>query len=123
MGKKRKSRGRQKGQKGRGEMIQCCSCGKLVPRDKCKKLTRWVTLIEPTLGRELRQRGAYIPRVRVTKNYCISCAVHRHIINVRARDERKTEEMTEKAMKRRTPSLRYRGKYVERGKRKPKTDF
>lgn len=87
---KRKSRGRAKGSKGRGDLVQCSSCGALVPSDKAKKISRPVTLVEPTLAKELRQRGAYLPMHIQTKYFCISCAVHRGIVNVRARDERRT---------------------------------
>jgi len=86
---KRKSRGRAKGGKGRSDLVQCSSCGALVPSDKAKKISRPVTLVEPTLARELRQRGAYLPMHIDTKYYCVSCAVHRGIVKVRARDERR----------------------------------
>lgn len=86
---KRKSRGRAKGGKGRSDLIQCTGCGALVPTDKAKKVSRRVTLVEPVLARELRQRGAYIPGHVETKYYCVSCAVHRGVVRVRARDERR----------------------------------
>jgi len=91
VGKKRKSRGRAKGGKGRSQLVQCSSCGSLVPRDKAKKATKWVTFVEPTLAKELRAQGAFIPREQVTKYYCVSCAVHRGIVKVRARDLRRTD--------------------------------
>jgi small subunit ribosomal protein S26e len=87
---KRKSRGRSKGGKGRGALVQCSGCGALVPSDKAKKVSRRVTLVEPTLARELRQKGAYIPGHVNTKYYCVSCAVHRGVVKVRARDDRKS---------------------------------
>ena len=89
MPKKRKSRGRAKGGKGRSELIHCDGCGCLVPRDKVKKVTRWVSLVDPSLAKELKAQGAYIPRERVTKYYCVSCAVYRGIVKVRSREERK----------------------------------
>jgi small subunit ribosomal protein S26e len=89
LGKKRKSGGRSKGKKGRGGLVQCSFCGKLVPRDKAKKVTRYVTLVDPRIAKELRQQGAVIPRRRVTKTACVSCAVHRGLVKVRAKDERK----------------------------------
>ncbi|MEM3737421.1 MAG: 30S ribosomal protein S26e [Candidatus Bathyarchaeia archaeon] len=90
MGKKRKSRGRAKGGKGRSEPVQCSSCGSLVPRDKAKKVTKWVTFVDQALAKELRSQGAFIPRESVTKYYCVSCAVHRGVVKVRARDLRRT---------------------------------
>ncbi len=89
MTKKRRSRGRSKGGKGRGELVQCTNCGQQVPRDKAKRVTSFVSLVDPTLARELRARGAYIARKSVFKHYCVSCAVHYGVSKVRARDERR----------------------------------
>jgi len=86
---KRKSRGRSKGDKGRSALVQCSMCGELVPRDKAKKESRRVSMVDPILYKELRQKGAYITSTQQTKYYCVSCAVHRGVVKVRARDERR----------------------------------
>jgi small subunit ribosomal protein S26e len=88
MGQKRKSRGRSKGHKGRSGMIQCDSCGSLVPRDKAKTVTKYSSLVDRSLSKELRDQGAFIPRNKIEKHYCISCAVHRRVVKVRAKDKR-----------------------------------
>ncbi|MEM2099490.1 MAG: 30S ribosomal protein S26e [Candidatus Bathyarchaeia archaeon] len=88
---KRKSRGRSKGGKGSSSLVQCTSCGSMVPRDKAKKSTRRVSFVEPQLAKELRQKGTYLSSWVDTKYYCISCAVHRGIVKVRAEDERHTK--------------------------------
>ena len=59
---KRASRGRQKGGKGSAGRIQCTNCGATVPRDKAKKVTSRLNLVEHTLAKELRAQGAYIDR-------------------------------------------------------------
>ena len=89
MAKKRKSRGRSKGGKGRSNLVQCSNCGMQVPRDKAKRATHWVSLVDPSLAREPRAKGAYIARQKVIKVYCVSCAVHFGVSKVRARDERR----------------------------------
>ncbi len=89
MPKKRKSRGRSKGSKGRSDHIQCSKCGTLVPRDKAKKVTSRVTLVEPMLARELRAAGAYIASPMTVKFYCVSCAVHYGHVRVRAKADRR----------------------------------
>jgi small subunit ribosomal protein S26e len=89
MTKKRRSRGRAKGGSGRKGMIQCSNCGTLVPRDKAKRVTRWVTLVDPVMARELRKQGAILPHEKVMKYYCVSCAVHSGVSKVRGRDERR----------------------------------
>ena len=86
---KRKSRGRSKGGKGRGSLVQCTMCGELVPRDKAKKVSTRISFIDPTLAKELRQKGAYIASHTHVKYYCISCAVHRGIVKVRSKEQRK----------------------------------
>ncbi|MFQ6053069.1 MAG: 30S ribosomal protein S26e [Candidatus Bathyarchaeia archaeon] len=90
MPKKRSSGGRSKGGKGRSGMVQCSYCGAQVPRDKAKRVTRWTSLVDSRLLKELRDQGARISRERTTKYLCISCAVHRGVVKVRGKDERKS---------------------------------
>ncbi|MGD6809775.1 MAG: 30S ribosomal protein S26e [Candidatus Bathyarchaeia archaeon] len=85
---KRKSRGRAKGSKGSSTLVQCVNCGAMVPRDKAKRSTRRVSFVEPQLAKELRQKGTFLASWVDTKYYCISCAVHRGIVKVRAENER-----------------------------------
>src|SRR4030042_3534101 len=85
---KRKSRGKSKGGKGSSTLVQCANCGAMGPRDKAKKSTRRVSFVEPQLAKELRQKGTYLASWMDTKYYCISCAVHRGIVKVRAETER-----------------------------------
>jgi small subunit ribosomal protein S26e len=61
----------------------------MVPRDKAKKVTGRITLVEPTLAKELRSQGAYIAPSTDVKFYCVSCAVHRGIVKVRSELERR----------------------------------
>ena len=88
MPQKRKSRGRAKGSKGSSGSVQCSVCGARVPRDKAKKYTSYVSPVDSLLARELRSKGTFIARTRVEKYYCISCAVHRGMVKVRAKAER-----------------------------------
>ena len=90
MSKKRKSRGRSKGGKGRSDTIYCSNCGASVPRDKAKRVTTRLNLVEPTLARELRAAGAYIAAPTVSRFYCVSCAVHYGVVKVRAKSERRS---------------------------------
>lgn len=89
MPQKRKSRGRAKGGKGRSEVVQCSMCGSLVPKDKAKRVTSFSSLVDPTLARELKARGAFISGQRVVKYYCISCAIHHRVVKVRQRTLRR----------------------------------
>ena len=89
MVKKRKSRGRAKSGKGRSDLVHCSKCGALVPRDKAIKVTVRYSPVDPTLAKELREKGSYVPVSYVTKYYCVSCAVHYGIVKVRSEEERK----------------------------------
>src|SRR5437899_10692268 len=79
---KRASRGRKKGGKGSSDRIQCSNCGATVPRDKAKKVTSRLNLVEHSLARELRAGGTYIASPTVLKWYCISCAIHFGILRL-----------------------------------------
>ena len=86
---KRKSRGRSKGSKGKGSLVQCQGCGQQVPRDKAKRVSRRISLVDSILYKELREKGTYIASSAETRYYCISCAVHRGVVKVRSKNERR----------------------------------
>lgn len=90
MPKKRKSRGRSKGGKGRSRFVQCSQCGSLLPRDKAKKVTIYKSLVDSSIEKELRAHGAIISKAKVQRWFCVSCAVHRGVIKVRSKARRKT---------------------------------
>jgi len=62
MPKKRSSGGRSKGGKGRSGTVQCSLCGAQVPKDKAKRQTKYTSLVEPRLLKELRASGTQIAR-------------------------------------------------------------
>ena len=57
MPSKRASRGRRKGGKGSSGTIQCVNCAGTVPKDKAKKVTSRLSLVEHQLAKELRAQG------------------------------------------------------------------
>jgi len=89
MTKKRKNRGRSKGDKGKGRMVQCTYCGKIVPQDKAKKIYKRSSFINGRLAYELRKQGAYIPGSQQVSYSCISCAVHRGRYSPRQEEKRR----------------------------------
>ncbi|MHA2299153.1 MAG: 30S ribosomal protein S26e [Candidatus Hodarchaeales archaeon] len=90
MPKKRKSGGRTKGKKGASGKVQCSQCGKMVPSDKAKKKTSYRSYVDGTIYRELRKSGTSIPRMSTIRYYCINCAVHRGVANIRSKSSRKS---------------------------------
>ena len=89
MTKKRSSGGRSKGNKGSSGLVQCSICGAQVPRDKAKRQTKFTSLVDSRLLKELQQQGSTLTRTMTTKYFCISCAVHRGVVKVRGKEERK----------------------------------
>ena len=113
MPSKRVSRGRRKGGKGSTGVIQCTNCGQTVPKDKAKKVTsrlslvehqlaqgtyiaspkilKWycLSLVEHQLAKELRAQGTYIASPKILKWYCISCAIHFKILKIRSSSKRR----------------------------------
>ena len=62
MPSKRVSRGRKKGGKGSSGVVQCTNCGQTVPKDKAKKVTSRLSLVEHQLAQLVRPRNAPRPR-------------------------------------------------------------
>lgn len=89
MPKKRKNRGRHKGDKGHEPTLHCDNCGKLIPRSKAVRVTIPYSPVPPDLARELEKQGAIIPKYYITRTYCINCAIFFGLIKVRPREERK----------------------------------
>lgn len=89
MPKKRKSGGRSGGKRGNTGNLQCSNCGRAVPSDKIKKVTKFVSVVDPSMRKELQQAGAILPRRKVTQNFCISCAIHSGKRKIRSKDSRK----------------------------------
>jgi small subunit ribosomal protein S26e len=89
MPKKRESRGRRKGSKGRSGAVPCDNCGRLTPADKIICVTRMYSPVDPALASELEKKGAIIMRYPMQKCYCVSCAIFYGIVKVRAEEERK----------------------------------
>ncbi len=92
MTKKRKSGGRSKGRKGRSGAVQCSLCGKRVPIDKAKKRTRFRSLADPSISRELRKAGTRMQRVQTFEYLCVNCSVHTGHARIRAKKDRKGED-------------------------------
>ncbi|MBD3353378.1 MAG: 30S ribosomal protein S26e [Candidatus Lokiarchaeota archaeon] len=90
MPKKRKNSGKNKS--GKDGFVQCAKCGRAVPRSKAKRITKRVRIAEPQIERELRQAGAILPRATRSMWYCVSCAVHGHVVNIRSDSNRKNKD-------------------------------
>ncbi len=91
MPKKRKNRGRHKGDKGKESVVYCDNCGRRVPRSKAVRVTVPYSPVPGDLAKDLEKQGALITRYYVTKTYCVNCAIYMGILKVRSETERKVE--------------------------------
>ncbi|MHA1745973.1 MAG: 30S ribosomal protein S26e [Promethearchaeota archaeon] len=92
MPKKRRSGGRTGSKSGRDGSVHCAKCGRIVPRGKAKRVTRYVNLVDSTIGKELRDAGAIVPSRQVSDWYCVSCAIHTHKVHIRAGKDRRNRD-------------------------------
>lgn len=89
MTKKRKSGGRSGGSRGNKGNVQCSNCGRQVPSDKIKKVSRYISVVDPSMRKELRDAGAVLPRRKETSTFCVSCAIHFKQVKIRSKASRK----------------------------------
>lgn len=61
----KRSRGRTKGVKGPASFVQCGQCGQLIPRDKAKKVSRRISLVDSRLAKELKSKAQLFHHVDV----------------------------------------------------------
>ena len=58
-------------------------------KDKAKKVTSRLSLVEHQLAKELKAQGTYIASPKILKWYCISCAIHFKILKIRSSAKRR----------------------------------
>ena len=71
-----------KGNKGKSQRVQCCSCNRLTPRDKCIRVEKFSMPIDNYLYDELKKGGAKIHVSSFHLYFCFACARHRKMIQL-----------------------------------------